>query len=741
MLVIVILNQENKQPEVFYNGKWPQNTGLHHAQECSLEDLNQIIGSLKKKRGYVLVNPRHGLFSGTKRTKRRKTDINVEIQKDEWRSAVTTKEYKGILQKIKGQTSATGYTIIAKVGTKESKEWTWPQNEAAQLETLKALGESTEINDEDSSITFTFVPASRDLNRAKELHERTTGPLKARKDATAKPKSSGKKMPAKKRPSPAKKSPERAKKVSAEQMVTPQHKVARKQEKTPVETSDEESTVTLSYDDEIPETKISPLEPFKENEWAGILRTKAFDKTLHDGIIRSRLQTMVQNPAFPHYADQNFFKSTNQILFFSDLHADPCRFLVLLYKNKLIEIDDEFENEIKASQNTKSITDLFSDWFVSAEHASKMLTKIRWTDSESKRAILILGDVIDGRRPRYRNRTTRETIFADVPDILTISNEYFIHALLLHLRILASKKGDYIFFCLGNHELMRFKNIRYYAKPRDLEYFEDSPVAIEKYKYINPLVDFYESSPHLFFYVPADNYEQRYVYAAHAELIHRVQSAKAIDNNMETMMDLELKLCKQGAIAFFQDPAVKKILESLILQGSAHEETKLTGGRPRERGPFWNRTFYELYGDHKQGELEKQIGDWRKNKHNIKHFVAGHTVVGISTEVGTSSILHHFHEDDRLLDFYWFVDKGLSRCFDPVKTEKELARLKRKYLSQNPLQLYAPDRERLNDVGVNHLKEWIKKLRTISTVSQFNELNIDWSLLRFQRGVQFSWSL
>lgn len=89
---------------------------------------------------------------------------------------------------------------------------------------------------------------------------------------------------------------------------------------------------------------------------------------------------MIEDESFNHYADGDFFKTRDEIIFFSDLHADACRFLVLLYKNNLITLGKDFEEKVEKKEK-KSIADLLYEELYEPQKEVPMLGKIQWIKS------------------------------------------------------------------------------------------------------------------------------------------------------------------------------------------------------------------------------------------------------------------------------------------------------------------------------------------------------------------------
>lgn len=425
--------------------------------------------------------------------------------------------------------------------------------------------------------------------------------------------------------------------------------------------------------------------PHMAGELKELMRSGKFNQEEHDKVIKPKLEAMIKDQGFPHMADKNFWQRCDKVYFMSDLHADPARFLDFLYRHDFItlpSIDTEKEKY-------ETYTDFFHRLLSDGDSAAETITKLKWItkDDQKTSALLILGDIIDGARA------------CEVPKLNGGSNEYLLHVLLLHLRLKAHEQTDYIFFCLGNHETLRWEiDIKYnqYMASQDKDYLHNE-------KSFNLLEDFYRSSPHVFFSFPLakkDAEEADNVYAAHAELFdpflnsnlheHSVneKTKEEIENNFYKVKNAQKDLFEDSDGSPQLNGTAMKKLEEINVDGTS-------------TGVMWNRGFHTHYHELQKG-FSWYYGDkdfsaldmntWKSNKYHLKHFVAGHSVVHAQPSSDGKTLegfQHHHsfskdHSREHVKDLYFFVDRGLSRCFQKKEQGIDWSLLFLDRCAQNP---------------------------------------------------------
>lgn len=107
----------------------------------------------------------------------------------------------------------------------------------------------------------------------------------------------------------------------------------------------------------------------------------------------------------------------HQLYCISDIHADTYRFWQFLYLNKFVLVDKIPE-----------------------------VSKIKWNPEMRNKALVICGDIIDGRRHPNQNLHA------------SLNNEVLMHTIIYNLRLDAIQYNSYIFCTLGNHDFFAFHN-------------------------------------------------------------------------------------------------------------------------------------------------------------------------------------------------------------------------------------------------------------------------------------------
>lgn len=122
-----------------------------------------------------------------------------------------------------------------------------------------------------------------------------------------------------------------------------------------------------------------------------------------------------QNFNMYKYIDMDI--NQHELYCISDIHADTYRFWNFLYLNNFV-----------------------------LEETIPELSEIKWNPNMKKKALIICGDIIDGRRGLNNNLHS------------TANNEILIHTIIYNLRLDAVKYNSYIFCTLGNHDFFALHN-------------------------------------------------------------------------------------------------------------------------------------------------------------------------------------------------------------------------------------------------------------------------------------------
>lgn len=411
---------------------------------------------------------------------------------------------------------------------------------------------------------------------------------------------------------------------------------------------------------------IPRLRPLTTEQWSVLLQQNSFSEEVFATNVAPLLAALEKRAGKGCSKHQQFLENCDHVYFLSDLHADPSRFLLLLWKHNLVEF--QFPDLQKAGNHEDKILSALDKAWATPESATTLLGGMCWKKAveRKKSAFLILGDILDGRRGHKFNIPRTEGS--------RISYEYLLHLILAQLRVQAHLQKDELFFCVGNHEILRAAH-----GPKQSEYITGADMKfLDKVSGQNTWYEpFYRSCPHFCFLFPLKKRQgeriadpRSMVYASHAELFHhKLNQAKG---NYAKIRQEEKK--------FQQNPAgLEEQIggnESLFLGSSESKSNSSTSTSykrslhlldfsPRSRSasslvsisdsPFWNRSFWNAY--HKNELIKRPAAGIQLPKNQvISNLVCGHTVVAEGARLD-----HHFHIN--LGNFYYFIDKGLSRCF------------------------------------------------------------------------------
>ena len=165
---------------------------------------------------------------------------------------------------------------------------------------------------------------------------------------------------------------------------------------------------------------------------------------------------------------------------YNDLYNDKIKEPAFnLYKFIDIEMGKEYElfciSDIHADIH-RFWTFLYLQNFVTSEHFTS-LDDIVWNPQITHKALVICGDLIDGRRPPNENLNS------------TANNEIVLHIIIYNLRIEAIKHKCYIFCTLGNHDFYAFHKGNPKWNFAYIEYIDSN----SKQNYINQLEDMFSN--------------------------------------------------------------------------------------------------------------------------------------------------------------------------------------------------------------------------------------------------------
>ena len=145
----------------------------------------------------------------------------------------------------------------------------------------------------------------------------------------------------------------------------------------------------------------------------------------------------------------------HEILCLSDIHADVHRFWQFLYLNQIV-----LEEEMPAIKD------------------------IKWNPLMTNKAVVICGDIIDGRRPPNENLHSSE------------NNEILMHTLIYNLRLDAVQYNSYIFCTLGNHDFFAIHDGSGSPEHFYMHYMDSKSYKNYMERFVNIFHNLYEIKEH-----------------------------------------------------------------------------------------------------------------------------------------------------------------------------------------------------------------------------------------------------
>ena len=146
----------------------------------------------------------------------------------------------------------------------------------------------------------------------------------------------------------------------------------------------------------------------------------------------------------------------HEIFCISDIHADAYRFWQFLYLNKMV-----------LEKNMPEMKD------------------IKWNPMMTNKALVICGDIIDGRRPPNENLHSSE------------NNEILIHTIIYNLRLDAIRYNSYLFGTLGNHDFFAIHNGSISSPHTYINYIDHKSQKNYIDRFIDAFGNMYENPEHI----------------------------------------------------------------------------------------------------------------------------------------------------------------------------------------------------------------------------------------------------
>lgn len=163
------------------------------------------------------------------------------------------------------------------------------------------------------------------------------------------------------------------------------------------------------------------------------------------------------------------YNSYKYVYVLSDIHADFNSLFITLLQNNIIGL---FQNgtKIEEAEKLRIMTDIITNYNVKEPNTQdprlfpfgkskvdilkNIMTRYDIKLIKSNTLILILGDVVDGRRTRSNDPNDSDShIFEDVTNMYGL-NELLIHILFYNMRIDGQQMNSNVIIVLGNHEIM-----------------------------------------------------------------------------------------------------------------------------------------------------------------------------------------------------------------------------------------------------------------------------------------------
>jgi hypothetical protein len=150
-----------------------------------------------------------------------------------------------------------------------------------------------------------------------------------------------------------------------------------------------------------------------------------------------------------HIYENGRIDGVRNVIFMSDLHADYRVFLSIITALGLVSWRDEEEDDDVDDKDDGGLSALGGLPTEEELEDPTTLNRMQWSWSEGPLLLVILGDVVDGKRiPRPREAEEGYT----VPDPVG-SWELLLHCAIVHLKTLATAHGSDVVVTIGNHDV------------------------------------------------------------------------------------------------------------------------------------------------------------------------------------------------------------------------------------------------------------------------------------------------
>ena len=141
----------------------------------------------------------------------------------------------------------------------------------------------------------------------------------------------------------------------------------------------------------------------------------------------------------------------------SDIHADFRKFMMILMRANIISLYNPKTDQIQ----TDSMIQYHLEQIVKDHmYIYRLVSTYDIAFKEKSTNLIILGDLVDGKRPYYDNDADDPNVFGEIYDKLGLF-ELLIHIILYNLRLSGQTSRSTVTIILGNHEIMTLFNNSY----------------------------------------------------------------------------------------------------------------------------------------------------------------------------------------------------------------------------------------------------------------------------------------
>ena len=260
---------------------------------------------------------------------------------------------------------------------------------------------------------------------------------------------------------------------------------------------------------------------------------------------------------FNHIINMNA-KNYRTIYITSDIHADIRKLLKLLIDEGIISITPNKHTD-------KSSFDPYTDHI----YTYPFIDNINFL--KNNMLFIILGDLVDGRRPIDVNQGTGTEV-----DDPRGNFELILHIFLFNMRLKAREKHSEVLFTLGNHDFANIilnkdsSNIlSKHRHSKDYFYLREKSGMYESSKiFYDVFINFYKMSPYIMLLLQNDNNVNSEFKCIHASFNHSNKDPDAYDNT-DSLNSLQEYLNKNGFTEEFTttDTYMKLLGDSATLIG------------------------------------------------------------------------------------------------------------------------------------------------------------------------------